>query len=152
MNFTPDPVAFVIPLPFPVLGATSLPIYWYGIIIVIGAIAGAFLASVEAKRKGIDPDHVWNALLFALLFGVIGARLYHILSDWAQGDPLGYFSRDFQTNLITILNPRSGGLGIFGAFVGGVLGVWVYTKFAKIQFLPRALGQLFQSRTLWLSD
>lgn len=136
MNFTPDPVAFTIPLPFALFGATELPIYWYGIIIVIAAIAGAFLASVEAKRKGIDPDHVWNALLFALLFGVLGARLYHVLSDWAQGDPLGYFSRDFGTNLINILNPRSGGLGIFGAAVGGIFGVWVYTKFAKIKFWP----------------
>ncbi len=136
MNFTPDPVAFVIPLPFTLFGQSFLPIYWYGIIIVIGAIAGAFLASVEAKRKGIDPDHVWNALLFALLFGVIGARLYHVLSDVAQGDPLGYLSKDFATNLFNILNPRSGGLGIFGAAVGGVFGVWLYTKFAKIKFLP----------------
>jgi phosphatidylglycerol:prolipoprotein diacylglycerol transferase len=138
MNFTPNPVAFIIPLPVPILGQTSLPIYWYGIIIVLGAIAGAFLASVEAKRKGIDPDHVWNALLFALLFGVLGARLYHVLSDWAQGDPLGYFSRDFMTNLWNILNPRSGGLGIFGAALGGLFGVWLYTRFAKIKFWPLA--------------
>lgn len=136
MNFTPDPVAFTIQLPFAVFGQTTLPIYWYGIIIVIGAIAGAFLASLEAKRKGIDPDHVWNALLFALLFGVLGARLYHVLSDWAQGDPLGYFSKDFGTNLFNVLNPRSGGLGIFGAAVGGLFGIWIYTKFAKIKFLP----------------
>lgn len=136
MDFTPNPVAFTIPLPFPIFEQTSLPIYWYGIIIVIGAIAGAFLASREAKRKGIDPDHVWNGLLFALLFGVFGARLYHVLSDWAQGDPLGYFSRDFWTNLITVLNPRSGGLGIFGAAVGGIFGIWLYAKFAKIKFLP----------------
>lgn len=135
MNFTPNPVAFTIPLPFPLFGQTSLPIYWYGIIIVIGAIAGAFLASREAKRKGIDPDHVWNALLFALLFGVIGARLYHVLSDWAQGDPLGYFSKDFVTNLVNVLNPRSGGLGIFGAAAGGLLGIWIYCRFAKVKFL-----------------
>ncbi len=134
MNFTPDPVAFVIPLPFPILGQNTLPIYWYGIIIVLGAIAGAALASVQAKRKGIDPDHVWNALLFVLLFGVIGARLYHVLSDVALGDPLGYFSRDFWTNLLNIFNPRSGGLGIFGAVAGGILGLWVYCRFAKVTF------------------
>ena len=134
MNFTPNPVAFTIPLPFSLFGATSLPIYWYGIIIVVGAIAGAFVASREARRKGIDPDHIWNALLFVLLFGVIGARLYHVLSDWALGDPLGYFSKDFATNLVNVLNPRSGGLGIFGAVAGGVLGLWVYCRFAKVKF------------------
>lgn len=136
MNFTPDPVAFVIPLPFGLFGQTSLPIYWYGIIIVAGAIAGAFLAASEAKRKGIDPDHVWNGLLFALLFGVLGARLYHVLSDVATGDPLGYFANDFGTNLVNVLNPRSGGLGIFGAVVGGVFGIWLYTRFAKVKFWP----------------
>lgn len=134
MNFTPNPVAFTIPLPFPLFGQTTLPIYWYGIIIVVGAIAGAFLATVEAKRKGIDPDHVWNALLFGLLFGVLGARLYHVLSDVAVGDPLGYFSKDFGTNLINVLNPRSGGLGIFGAVLGGLFGLWLYTRFAKVKF------------------
>lgn len=133
MNFTPNPVAFIIPLPFPILGQTSLPIYWYGIIIVIGAIAGSFVAASEAKRKGIDPDHVWNGLLFVLLFGVVGARLYHVLSDWAQGDPLGYFSHDFVTNLVNVLNPRTGGLGIFGAVAGGLLGLYVYCRFAKIK-------------------
>jgi phosphatidylglycerol:prolipoprotein diacylglycerol transferase len=136
MNFNPDPVAFTIPLPFAVLGQTSLPIYWYGIIIVAGAIAGAFLAAHEAKRKGIDPDHVWNGLLFALLFGVLGARLYHVLSDVALGDPNGYFAGDFTTNLINVLNPRAGGLGIFGAVVGGVFGIWLYTRFVKVRFWP----------------
>src|SRR5262245_53809428 len=136
MFFQPDPVAFTIPLPFTLFGQNSLPIYWYGIIIVIGAIAGAWVASVEAKRKGMDPDHVWNALLFALLFRVIGARLYHVAYVWAEGDKLHYFSNDFVTNLGNVLNPRSGGLGIFGAVVGGVFGVWLYTKFAKIPFLP----------------
>lgn len=134
MNFTTDPVAFTIPLPVPILGMTALPIYWYGIIIVVAAIAGAFLASVEAKRKGIDPDHVWNGLLFVLLFGVLGARLYHVISDLAQGDPSGYLANDFGTNLINMLNPRSGGLGIFGAVVGGIFGLWLYARFAKQKF------------------
>ena len=69
MNFTPNPIAFTIPLPFTLFGQTSLPIYWYGILIVLGAVLGALLATREAKRRGVDPDHVWNALLFVLLFG-----------------------------------------------------------------------------------
>lgn len=133
MNFLPNPVAFTIPFPVPIFGQTSLPIYWYGILIVLGAVLGAFVATREAKRKGLDPDHVWNGLLFALFFGVIGARIYHIISDVAQGDPLGYFAHDFQTNLINLANPRTGGLGIFGAVAGGVCGLWVYSKFAKIK-------------------
>lgn len=134
MDLTPDPVAFVIPLPFPILGQTSLPIYWYGIIIVTAAIAGAFLATVEAKRKGVNTDHVWNGLLFVLLFGVIGARLYHIVSDLAQGDPARYLTGDTATTLLNLINPRSGGLGIFGAVAGGLFGLWLYARIAKQKF------------------
>src|SRR5919202_2479634 len=134
MNLLPNPIAISIPLPFSFLGQTTLPIYWYGIMIVLGAVAGAFVATREAKRRGLDPEHVGNALLFALVLGVIGARLYHVLSDVAQGDPLGYFSKDTASNLLAILNPRSGGLGIFGAVVGGLLGLYLYTRFAKLRF------------------
>ncbi len=134
MNFLPNAVAISIPLPFPILGQTSLAIYWYGILIVIGAIAGAYLATFEAKRRGQDPDHVWNVLLFALVFGVIGARIYHIISDVAQGDPLGYFSKDFWTNVLNVINPRTGGLGIYGAVAGGILGIWIYARYSKLRF------------------
>ncbi len=134
MNFYPNPVAISIPLPFPIFGTNALTIYWYGVLIVLGAVLGAFLATVEAKRRGQDPDHVWNALLFALIFGVIGARIYHIISDVAQGDPIGYFSKDPLTNLIAVLNPRTGGLGIYGAVAGGIFGLWLYCRFAKLKF------------------
>ncbi len=133
MNFLPNPVAINIPIPL--FGQSSLPIYWYGILIVVGAIAGAFVATLQAKRAGLDPDHVWNALLFALIFGVIGARIYHIISDVAQGDPIGYFSHDLQTNILLIINPRTGGLGIYGAVIGGLFGLWLYTHFAHLRFL-----------------
>ncbi|MGE5138582.1 MAG: prolipoprotein diacylglyceryl transferase [Rudaea sp.] len=134
MNFLPNGVAISIPLPFPILGQTTLAIYWYGILIVTGAVVGAFLATLEAKRRGLDPDHVWNALLFALVLGVIGARIYHIISDVAQGDPLHYFSSDAWTSFLAVINPRTGGLGIYGAVAGGLLGLWLYTRYAKLRF------------------
>ncbi len=134
MNFLPNAVALSIPLPFPILGQTALTIYWYGILIVAGAVAGAFLATLEAKRRGLDPDHVWNALLFALVLGVIGARAYHIISDVAQGDPIGYFTHDAMTNFLAVINPRTGGLGIYGAVAGGLLGLWIYTHYARLRF------------------
>ncbi|MGB8647410.1 MAG: prolipoprotein diacylglyceryl transferase [Anaerolineae bacterium] len=134
MNFLPNGVAISIPLPFTVFGQNSLAIYWYGILIVVGAIAGSFLATFEAKRRSQDPDQVWNILLFALVFGVIGARAYHIMSDVAQGDPLGYFSKDTLTNILAAINPRTGGLGIYGAVAGGILGIWIYARYAKLRF------------------
>jgi phosphatidylglycerol:prolipoprotein diacylglycerol transferase len=115
-----------------------LAIHWYGIIIVLGALAGAYASSVEARRGNEDPEHVWNALVWCLIAGILGARLYHVLSS-PQGTDIG-FRYYFITNPIetvplfgvmipfpTALMIWRGGLGIFGGIVGGVLAVVIYT-------------------------
>ncbi len=128
MNFFPSSIAFSIPLP----NGQSFPIYWYGILIVVGALVGAFIATREARRRGMDPDHVWNALLVALILGVIGARLYHVISSPA-GTNIGF--QYYVENPIEILNFRQGGLGIYGAVAGGILALYLYARWAKINFL-----------------
>jgi phosphatidylglycerol:prolipoprotein diacylglycerol transferase len=128
VNFFPTSVAFSIPLP----DGNSFPIYWYGILIVCGALAGAWLATIEAKRRNIDPDHIWNALLGALILGVIGARLYHVVSS-PSGTTIGWDY--YMQNPMEILNFRQGGLGIYGAVLGGVLAVYLYARYAKLNFL-----------------
>ncbi len=127
MNFFPSPVAFSIPLP----DGGSFPIYWYGILIVCGALAGAYIATLEAKRRNLDPDHVWNALLVALILGVIGARLYHVLSS-PRGTNIGFDY--YMANPMEILNFRQGGLGIYGAVAGGILAIYLYARYAKLSF------------------
>jgi len=124
VDFFPSSVAFSIPW----FDGSSFPIYWYGILIVCGALAGAYVASLEAKRRNIDPDHVWNALLGALILGVIGARLYHVVSSPAEGIGFSYYV----ANPMEILNFRQGGLGIYGAVAGGILALWLYARYAKL--------------------
>ncbi len=126
MNFFPSSVAFSIPLP----DGSSFPIYWYGILIVTGALVGAYIASLEAKRRSIDPDHVWNGLLFALIFGVIGARLYHVVSS-PRGTNIGLDY--YMANPMEILNFRQGGLGIYGAVAGGILGLFLYARLLRLE-------------------
>ena len=58
----------------------GVKIYFYAIIIIIGAIAGAFLAAHEAKRKGLSADIVWDVLPWLLIAGIIGARIWHVLT------------------------------------------------------------------------
>lgn len=127
MNFFPSSIAFAIPLP----DGGTFPIYWYGILIVVGALAGAYIASLEAKRRGIDPDHVWNALLIALILGVIGARLYHVVSS-PRGTNIGFDY--YMENPLEILNFRQGGLGIYGGVAGGILAIYLYARYAKLNF------------------
>ena len=112
---------------------------WYGLLIVCGALAAGYVAGIEAKRRKEDPDHAWNILIWCLILGIIGARLYHVFSS-----PVGA-SRDFNYYFIehpfTKLNffgvavyfPSAlliweGGLGIIGALLGGILAILIYTR------------------------
>jgi phosphatidylglycerol:prolipoprotein diacylglycerol transferase len=121
----------------PTLNIGPLTIHWYGVIIVLGALAGAYVASLEAKRRGEDPEIVWSALVWCLIGGILGARLYHVLSS-PQGSDIGlrYY---FVTNPVetvhvlglTIPFPTAlmiwrGGLGIFGGIAGGVLALSIF--------------------------
>lgn len=99
-----------------------------------------------------NPDNVWNGIVWCLIFGVIGARLYHVLtpspSMAAVGieSPLDYFRNPYQ-----LINFRNGGLGIYGALAGGALGLFIYTRRAHIPMIAwadlavigLALGQVF---------
>ena len=82
----------------PTFNIGPLVIHWYGIMIVLGALAGAYAATFEAKRRGEDPEHVWNALTWCLIAGILGARLYHVLSS-PQGVDIGFQTTSSSTPL-----------------------------------------------------
>ncbi len=114
-------------------------IRWYGLLIVGGALAAAYIATLEAKRKQEDPDHVWNLLIWCLILGILGARLYHVLST-PSGTSRGfnyYFIEQPFTKLTlfgtaipfpTALLIWEGGIGIYGALIGGILAILIYTR------------------------
>lgn len=121
----------------PTLNIGPLVVHWYGVIIVLGAMAGAYAATFEAKRRGEDPEHVWNGLVWCLIAGILGARLYHVVST-PQGTDIGlqyyFFTNPFETVRLfgiaipfpTALMIWKGGLGIFGGIAGGALAVVIY--------------------------
>ena len=99
-----------------------------------------------------NPDNVWNGIIWCLIFGVIGARLYHVLTPSPSmaavgiNSPLDYFQNPYQ-----LINFRNGGLGIYGGIAGGALGLFFYSRRARIPMLGwadlavigLALGQVF---------
>jgi phosphatidylglycerol:prolipoprotein diacylglycerol transferase len=107
-----------------------LPIRFYGMIIVLGALVGGFIASREARRRGENPDRIWDALVWVVVAGIIGARLYHVFSTPAGcnasvpscGWPW------YQNHPIDALFIWNGGLGIFGAVLAGAIVVLIYVR------------------------
>ncbi|MBS1251897.1 MAG: Prolipoprotein diacylglyceryl transferase [Anaerolineales bacterium] len=133
-----DPIAFQI---------GPVTVYWYGLLIATGALVGAWLASLEAERRGWDPDHIWNALVVCLILGLIGARLYHVISSPAGGAQGWDYYRQNPIDIIRFWRDGQltgiSGLGIYGAVVGGLLGLLAYTYFAGLKFLDWAdLGMM----------
>jgi phosphatidylglycerol:prolipoprotein diacylglycerol transferase len=100
-------------------------VHWYGLLIVIGTIAGGMVATREAKRRGENPEHVWSGLIWCLVLGFLGARLYHIFSYPADGSG---GLRSYLEDPLTIFQVWDGGYGIIGAVAGGVVGLWIYTR------------------------
>jgi phosphatidylglycerol:prolipoprotein diacylglycerol transferase len=112
----------------------SYPVYLYGIIITTGAVLGAWLASWMAEQRGEDPDHIWNMLIIVLVLGIIGARLYHVFSRPAVGIGWDYY-KEHPADIFIPHNGGFAGLGIYGGFIGGVIGVLGYTWYQKLNFL-----------------
>jgi phosphatidylglycerol---prolipoprotein diacylglyceryl transferase len=118
------------------LGIHIGPLYlrYYGIILVGGAMIGAYLASLEARRRGLDPNYVWDGLIWALIGGIVGARLYHVFTPPPSMVAIGLTTEAYLKDPIKILEVWNGGLGIPGGVAGGVLGLWVYTLRNKLHF------------------
>lgn len=115
-----------------------LTIRYYALIILAGALLGAWLASVEAKRRGKDGNLVWDILPWLLVGGIIGARLWHVFTPSASNVAMGLTTKYYLTHPLQILMIWNGGLGIPGALIGGALALWIYCRATKQKFLEWA--------------
>jgi phosphatidylglycerol---prolipoprotein diacylglyceryl transferase len=133
MQTLPD--GFDIPIPFL---NTSFHIYFYGILIMLGVVAAAFLGQAEAKRRGINPDYIWDVLFWVVLAGIVGARLWHVFTPPPSMVAQGITTKYYLTHPLDLINIRMGGLGIPGAIIGGALALWIYCRKKKLSFLTLA--------------
>jgi prolipoprotein diacylglyceryl transferase len=90
-----------------------LHIRWYGLLLALGVLAGSMIARRELRRRSIDPELTYAIALWVVPCGLVGARLYHVATDW---------STRFAGHWERIPQVWEGGLGIYGALFGGMLG------------------------------
>lgn len=99
-------------------------IAYYGMIIALAISVGIILTMIEAKRTGQDQNIYIDFAIYAIIFSIIGARLYYVVFEW------GYY----KDNLIEIINLRKGGLAIYGGIIFAVVTCIVYSKSKKLSF------------------
>ncbi|MDB5353826.1 MAG: Prolipoprotein diacylglyceryl transferase [Phycisphaerales bacterium] len=113
---------------------THIPIYGYGVMLVIGFIAAMYLAQFLARRSKLDPEIFANAAIFALISGIVGARLSHVLENLPQyTDP----HNTAWQNFINAINIREGGLTYYGGFLLAFPTLVLYAIWKKV---PLPLG------------
>ena len=108
-----NPVAFSI---------GPLMVRWYGIMVVLAVVTVIFIALREAKRIGIPQEHIYSISLWAIIGGLIGTRLFHIIDQWKY-----YMAHPWQ-----IIGFE--GLSIYGAVVGALIAILIYTQVNKLSF------------------
>ncbi len=103
-------------------------IAFYGLIIGIGVMAGIAMAAREAKRTGQNPDDYWDFAIYAIIFSIVGARLYYVIFSWDN----------YKNDLTSIFKIWQGGLAIYGAVIAAFATLFVYTKIKKKSFWQMA--------------
>ena len=120
-------VLMALTLPSPaspiIFEAGPLAMRWYGLCIALGIAVATFITSRELARKGYDGALALDALFFVVPLGFIGARVYHVLTDY------DLYADDPFPGVFEVWN---GGLGIYGAVVGGFLGVLIFARIRGI--------------------
>lgn len=93
----------------------------YGVLIGIGMLAGILLAAHQAKVAGQNPDIIWDFAIYAIVFSIVGARLYYVAFEWDM----------YKDDLLSIFNTRQGGLAIYGGVIAAFLTLFIYARLKK---------------------
>lgn len=105
----------------------DLKIAWYGLIIVTGIILTALYVLWRAKKQKISSDTIMDLALVLVLSGVVGARLYYVLT-----------SLDKYDSILEVFEIWKGGLGIYGALIAGAIALVVMCRIKKLNFFQMA--------------
>lgn len=120
---------------FPLLGDWSIDpsasftlfgrtFYWYGVIIAVGFILAMLYCARHCRRCGIEPDTLYDFLIWMIPIAIIGARLYYVIFQWG----------DYRAHPIDALKIWEGGLAIYGGVIAGLLTGIVWCRKKKIPF------------------
>lgn len=130
----------------PVLGLpivhSGIPVFGYGFMMFIGFSTGTLLASRRARLVGLDPDVIWDLMMWLLVPGIIGARIVYLLQNWNR--VLG--GKQGVAFLKAVVALWDGGIVFYGSIIGGIIGLFVFCRRNRIrplQLLDVIMPSLF---------
>lgn len=100
-------------------------IRWYSLLILIGVIVGIYLLEKEGKRFNLNKDLLFNMAFWAIIMGIIGARIYYVIFNFNL----------YKNDLLSIFRIWEGGLAIHGGLIAGIITIAVYCKKYKLRFI-----------------
>ncbi len=121
-------------IPSPTVGVIHLgplPVRMYALCILVGIVVAVWLTGRRLEARGGEPGQALDVAAYAVLFGIVGGRLYHVITT-----PGPYWGPDGHP--VDALKVWQGGLGIWGAIALGALGAWIGCRRAGISFLDFA--------------
>lgn len=95
----------------------GLVLTWHGLLTFIAVALAVFLVAWWGSREGISADAVYSVAVWAIIGGVIGARLVHVIDLWGE---------TYKHDPVSVLYVWAGGIAIYGAILGGFVGGALY--------------------------
>ncbi|WP_184717720.1 prolipoprotein diacylglyceryl transferase [Streptosporangium saharense] len=136
------------------LGFVEIPIRAYTLCMVAGVVVASIVTSRRMRSRGAPPTAALDIAVWAVPFGIVGARLYHVVTTpekyWGVGGE----------GILGTLRVWEGGIGIWGAVAGGALGAWIACRQLKLSYTLLAdciavglpLGQVVARLGNWFNN
>lgn len=127
--------AFVSQFPNPPISSFQVgpfTVHLYALCILVGIIVAFLIGSARFKNRGGDSGTLLDIVLWAVPFGIVGGRLFHVATH--LGDYIGVYPT-LQETLMHIIAVWEGGLAIYGAIILGCVGAWIGAKRAGVRFV-----------------
>lgn len=115
LSFTVNRVAFTV---------FGCEIYWYALCILSGYLLGLLFVTKTCKKRGVNPNDIFDICFWGLIFSIISARIYYCIFDWKS---VGGFWGIFKI--------REGGIAIYGALIGAIATAYFFCKKRKLNTL-----------------
>jgi phosphatidylglycerol:prolipoprotein diacylglycerol transferase len=128
-------IAFLLPL---LCDARGFPIRGYGMMMLLAVLSGIGLAAYRARRAGIDPEMIFALAFWLIVPGMLGARIAYVTEYWSDQYWPVYLESGPMALIFAMVNVAGGGLVVYGAFFGAMLGLGLFWRRHRVPLLATA--------------